>query len=740
MRSPFKFLDAYGKEDRDIYFGREQEIEELYTRIFQNNVLLIYGISGTGKSSLIQCGLSNKLLDSDWLPVTVRRGDDILMSLAKSIERQSISEITSSSSSVDSIYLSKALRSLYLDHFKPIYLIFDQFEEIFIFGNRDERTRFAEFVATVKSSELNCKFILIIREEYLANLTELESTIPDLFTNRMRIEKMTPTQARMTIEGPCKVAGIKLEEGVSEKILHSVSPNGDQVELTYLQVTLDRLFRISQRNVPVNSSGLLFTRKMVDDLGTIGDVLGKFLDEEISKMSDSSVALTLLKAFVSPEGTKRQCSVSELISNTKMLGGEIGETRIRELVSQFVDLRLLRDKDENGRYELRHDALAQKIFEKITIREKELLDVKHFIDSSYRSYKSRKRLLSEEDLRYISPFVPLLVSDQNKKLFIQESQKSATRSKRKRFYLITSIMFLVLVSLSMLSIWALKERNDALRSETIATMRSKEALESKNRASEFSKKAISAQEIAERNEKIALSLKTEAEDNLLKAKIAEEIAEESKILALKAKDKAEMELYENVWSSLVISGVNSKTLAKGVQNNLTIAASGISPDKLIVNLHSGDADVSLEDGILQITPRSEKVTLSVKGSSNLGDTISFELKEFEVHQVPDPIATLNGVRNGSVVRKSQLSAINGITLEPSSEWLKAQFKLISYVLTVRMDGTEYSEITFGESFSDGQRELIRNCRPGNKLIIEDIQVIGEDGEHRVLSPIIIKLK
>ena len=30
IRSPFKFLDPYDKEDRSIFFGREKEIEALY--------------------------------------------------------------------------------------------------------------------------------------------------------------------------------------------------------------------------------------------------------------------------------------------------------------------------------------------------------------------------------------------------------------------------------------------------------------------------------------------------------------------------------------------------------------------------------------------------------------------------------------------------------------------------------------------------------------------------------------
>jgi len=81
MKSPFKFLDAYTREDREIFFGRDREIEEMYQKVFESKILLIYGISGTGKTSLIDCGLANKFEDSDWLPVTVRRGMNIVDSL-----------------------------------------------------------------------------------------------------------------------------------------------------------------------------------------------------------------------------------------------------------------------------------------------------------------------------------------------------------------------------------------------------------------------------------------------------------------------------------------------------------------------------------------------------------------------------------------------------------------------------------------------------------------------------------
>ena len=83
---PFKFLDAYTRADRDIFFGREEEIEELYRMVFQTDMILIYGASGTGKTSLIQCGLASKFQPYEWLALSIRRGENISKSLEKALE------------------------------------------------------------------------------------------------------------------------------------------------------------------------------------------------------------------------------------------------------------------------------------------------------------------------------------------------------------------------------------------------------------------------------------------------------------------------------------------------------------------------------------------------------------------------------------------------------------------------------------------------------------------------------
>ena len=81
MRSPFKFLNAYTHEDREHFFGRDEEIKTLYQLVFKTNLILVYGLSGTGKTSLVQCGLANRFDDSEWYPFLIRREDDINKSL-----------------------------------------------------------------------------------------------------------------------------------------------------------------------------------------------------------------------------------------------------------------------------------------------------------------------------------------------------------------------------------------------------------------------------------------------------------------------------------------------------------------------------------------------------------------------------------------------------------------------------------------------------------------------------------
>jgi hypothetical protein len=85
-----------------------------------------------------------------------------------------------------------------------------------------------------------------MREEYMAGVTEFEKFIPTFFANRVRIEKMSHINALEAIKESCKVYEISLEEDFAESLLEKLSPGSTEVELTYLQVFLDKIFRIAK--------------------------------------------------------------------------------------------------------------------------------------------------------------------------------------------------------------------------------------------------------------------------------------------------------------------------------------------------------------------------------------------------------------------------------------------------------------------------------------------------------------
>jgi WD40 repeat protein len=459
MKSPFKFLDSYTKEDREIYFGREREIDELYRRLFESKILLVYGESGTGKSSLVNCGLMSKFRDSDCLPVYVRRSENMLESFSLAIQDAFTKPF--SYQLLTALLFKKALRELSTETGKPVFFVFDQFEELFIFGTKEEKQSMLQVVKVLVESDIDCRFIFIIREEYFASIAEFEKHIPNFLSNRMRIERMDHANALTAIKGTCNIFSIKVEEGFAEALLRKLNPESPGVELTYLQIFLDKIFNLAvsgakvgeKENVPI-----LFTLRLLENVGGVSDLLERFLDEQISLLPNPEAALAILKSFVSFKGTKRQLNLADVKDYTYTLGEHVKGKELLEILGTLVHLRILRDKNEKGFYELRHDTLAAKIFEKVSAAEIEILEVRQFIENAYYFWKKHGVLLSPDDLKYINRFENKLSLSEELTSLISVSRETVNRTRTQKRNIFLSSGIAIILVLLCISIWALSER------------------------------------------------------------------------------------------------------------------------------------------------------------------------------------------------------------------------------------------------------------------------------------------
>lgn len=241
--SPFKFLDPYTAEDRELFFGRDDEVDTLYDLVFDTNLILVYGPSGAGKTSLIQCGLANRFAETDWFDLHIRRKTDINESLRSEITKNADTPIS------DDATTTEALQSLYLDQFKPVFLIFDQFEELYILGTTEERLLFIDTTAEILTVDFPVKILIVMREEYIAQLYDFEKKLPQLFDNRLRVEPMSAANVARVIRGSTGQFNIHLQdpETTINKIIDNISHGKSGIQLPYLQVYLDRLYREARR-------------------------------------------------------------------------------------------------------------------------------------------------------------------------------------------------------------------------------------------------------------------------------------------------------------------------------------------------------------------------------------------------------------------------------------------------------------------------------------------------------------
>ena len=375
MLSPFKFLDTYNREDRHRYFGREKETAQLYNAVFANNLTLLYGASGVGKSSLINCGLANKFYDTDWLPLFIRRNEDINNSTDRTI-REALNEFAvmqkrgEQRENAANAPVEALLEALYNKCFKPIYLIFDQLEELYTQGNREEQTAFYARLKAILTSGLQVKIILSIREEWIASLNRLERVIPTLFENRLRVERMNDYNIGKVIAGTIRTAEkIEDENGVRRikpvvisllepvktvmLIMENLRDERDGIDLTNLQVYIDRLYRrdLVRQDLKDWSDTATFDPHLVAQVGEMKAVLSDFIDETIDEIEYGlkqqgmknyrGIPLEILFTLVTSDGTKQSrtpIAILELLPPNR----QINEEQLNYCIEQLTTYKLLR--------------------------------------------------------------------------------------------------------------------------------------------------------------------------------------------------------------------------------------------------------------------------------------------------------------------------------------------------------------------------------------------------------------
>ena len=379
---PYKRLLSYGPEDRAIFFGRQAESEELLALVRANQVTVLYGASGTGKSSLLGAGLI-PLLEAEGHAVILER---VLETPTAMLRRRLVSGISGkpADNSLVSLLALSAVQ-------QPLVIILDQFEEFFSRLDDPDRESFiAEMTQTLARRDLPIKWVLSLRGEYLARLNELRAAIPDIFKAGLYLAPLNLESAAQAISEPARTARLGVEPKLQQQILDDLG-SGGWIEPPQLQIICYELFQAA-----ISKGDNTLRLDDYQQHGGARQILASYLEQALSHLPplQDIQAKRLLIALVSGDGTPAVLSLEEIASIAGLKPIETAEILVR-----LQDERLVKASTHEGQpvYELAHAYLAASLAVDPDVLQRKAIE--EMLRRDFQNWQRHRILLSEEMLR-----------------------------------------------------------------------------------------------------------------------------------------------------------------------------------------------------------------------------------------------------------------------------------------------------------------------------------------------------
>jgi hypothetical protein len=386
--NPWLGLASFTEETRGFFYGRDEEVAELARRVQRKLLTILFGQSGLGKTSILRAGLVPRLRGQGYCPIYVRidYGKEtpepaeqikqaIVLSARRSGEWSQVGVAAAGESLWEFLHhRDDVLRDEAGATLIPL-LIFDQFEELFTLAQSDDfgRARAARFVAELADlvenrppKELEAKFeeddtsaerfdfarsdyrvLIALREDYLAALEGLKKAMPSISQNRLRLARMTGTQALTAVTQPGKKL---VTEEVAAAIVRFVAGGSElanaEVEPSLLSLICRELndARIEQGRSEISLDLLA---------GSHASILSNFYERALADQPPA-VRRIVEDELLTASGFRENVAEERLVSYFTAAGAAPNTLAV------LVNRRLLRIEErlDTRRVELTHDVLC----------------------------------------------------------------------------------------------------------------------------------------------------------------------------------------------------------------------------------------------------------------------------------------------------------------------------------------------------------------------------------------------
>lgn len=280
--NPFPGLRPFSIDECHLFFGREGQADEILVKLSENRFVTVMGYSGSGKSSLMYCGLVPVLYGGfmtqtgpNWNVLITRPGASPISNLANTIVDNLAAQgrIEENDRNIQHAVIESVLRSgpdglvevaRYLQNQigENIFFLVDQFEEIFRFrdtsGKTDAHNEAQLYVNLVLNAVLQTSVpiyvALTMRSDFIGNCSVFPLLTDLINKSNYLVPQMTREQKKMVIEGPVAVGGGRISKRLVKKLLSDIGNDQDQLPILQhvLMRTWDHWLENREGNEPMD--------------------------------------------------------------------------------------------------------------------------------------------------------------------------------------------------------------------------------------------------------------------------------------------------------------------------------------------------------------------------------------------------------------------------------------------------------------------------------------------------------
>ncbi len=336
---PYPGLRPFQEDEADIFFGREEQTDQLLEKLNENRFLAIVGVSGCGKSSLAKAGMVSALktgfmapAGTRWRIAVMRPGNHPIKHLAEALYVESVLNLEQNWGSKAIPFLDSTLRRgplglveiLRQSPIPPgsnLLILVDQFEELFRFRdakNMNEQDAFIDLLLkTADQREFPVYIVITMRSDYLGDCAIFPGLPETLNTSQYLTPRLNRDQREKAIVGPAHVFCGDIEPSLVNRLLNE--SGSDPNLLPVLQHVLMRMWSctVPQENyqrrnilledVPEKNLGHLLTTSDYEKVGGLTEALSRHADEAYNELNDEQKRIAeILFRSLCERGTERR--------------------------------------------------------------------------------------------------------------------------------------------------------------------------------------------------------------------------------------------------------------------------------------------------------------------------------------------------------------------------------------------------------------------------------------------------